>query len=163
MVQMVQMVMVVWLQQISYIIIISTNCCSYIFSQKSLPGGVPDQALLLAVGVAGHHPDGHGRQETTIFKHFNHPEQLLLLQLCPKRTSWGCPWSGSTPGCWSGWTPPRWSWWSRNNKFQKIIINPNNISNYNFAIKSLPGGVPDQALIVAVGVAGHHQDGHGRP
>ena len=78
MVQMFQMVMVIWLQQISYIIIISTNCCSYIFSQKSLPGGVPDQALLLAVGVVGHHPDGLGGPNTTIFKHYYHPQELLL-------------------------------------------------------------------------------------
>ena len=114
---MVQMVQMVWLQQISYIIIISTNCCSYIFSQKSLPGGVPDQALLLAVGVVGHHHDGHGGLNTTNFTYYYHPKHFLFLQLCPKITPWVCPWWGSTPGCWSGWTPAWWSWWSEHNKF----------------------------------------------
>ena len=30
-------------------------------------------------------------------------------------------------------------------------------------LKSLPGGLPDHALLLAVGVAGHHQDAHGHP
>ena len=42
------------------------------------------------------------------------------------------------------------------------IIIPNNLWYYNFALRSLPGGVPDQALLLAIGVAGHHPDGHGR-
>ena len=48
------MVMVVHKQQNSIIIIIPKNLCYYKLVLKSLPGGVPDQALLLAVGVAGH-------------------------------------------------------------------------------------------------------------
>ena len=83
------MVMVVHKQQNLIIIIIPNILCYYSFALKSLPGGAPDQALLLAVGVAGHHPDGHGRPETTIFKHYNGPQQLLLLQLCTQITSWG--------------------------------------------------------------------------
>ena len=39
------------------------------FALKSLSGGVLDQALLLVVGVAGHHPDDHGGPETTNLKH----------------------------------------------------------------------------------------------
>ena len=66
------MLMVVQKRQISNIIMIPNIFCCYNFALKSLPGGVPDQALLLAVGVAGHHPDGHGRPETTIFKHYYH-------------------------------------------------------------------------------------------
>ena len=57
----IKMVMVVHKQQNSIIIIIPKQLCYYKLVQKSLPGGVPDQALLLAVGVAGHHQDGHGR------------------------------------------------------------------------------------------------------
>ena len=38
---------------------------------------------------------------------------------------------------------------------EKVKELSSNISNYNFAIKSLPGGVPDQALLLAVGVAGN--------
>ena len=109
-----QMAMVVQKQQMSNINTSPNYFCWNNFPQKSLSGGVLDQALLLAVGVAGHHPDGHGCPETTNFKHHYHPQQLLLLQLCSKITSWGCPWSGSNPGCWSGWTPPRWALSSRN-------------------------------------------------
>ena len=49
------------------------------------------------------------------------PQHILLLQLCPKIIFWGCPWSGSEPGCWSGWTPPRWAWLS-GNIFQSLIL-----------------------------------------
>ena len=41
------MVMVVHKQQNSIIIIIPINLCYYNFALKSLPGGAPDQALLL--------------------------------------------------------------------------------------------------------------------
>ena len=58
----IKMVMVVHKQQNSIIIIIPKNLCYYKLVLKSLPGGVPDQALLLAVGVAGHSEDGHGCQ-----------------------------------------------------------------------------------------------------
>ena len=51
--------------------------------------GVPVQALHLAVGEAGHHPDGHGHPETTNFKHPYHPKQHLILPLWPIITSWG--------------------------------------------------------------------------
>ena len=34
-----------------------------------------------------------------------------------------------------------------------IIIIPNNFCYYNFALKSLPGVVPDKALLLDVGVA----------
>ena len=60
--------------------------------------------------MVGHHHDGHGGPNTTNFKHYYHPKQLLFLHLCPKIT---------------------------------------------------PGGVPDQVLLLAVGVVGHHHDGHG--
>ena len=33
------------------------------------------------------------------------------------------------------------------------IIMPNNFCDYNFALKSLPGVVPDKAFLLAVGVA----------
>ena len=66
---------------------------------------------LLAVGVVGHHPDGHGGQETATFKHYYHPQYIFCYN--------------------------------------------------NFPLYSLPGCTPDQALLLAVGVAGHHQDGHG--
>ena len=82
-----QMVMVVQKQRISNIIIIPNNFCCYNFALRELPGGVHDQALLLAVGVAGHHPDGHGGPETINFKHHYHPQQHLLLQLSHKNTS----------------------------------------------------------------------------
>ena len=74
------MVMVVHKQQNSIIIIIPKNLCYYKLVLKSLPGGVPDQALLLAVGVAGHSEDGHDGQKTLEFKHNHHPQQLLFLQ-----------------------------------------------------------------------------------
>ena len=86
-----QMAMVIQKQQISNIIIIPNYLCSYNFALRSLPGGVPDQALLLAVGVAGHHQDGHGRPETTNFKQHYHPKQHLILPLWPIITSWGGP------------------------------------------------------------------------
>ena len=57
----IKMVIVVHIRQNSIIIIIPKNLCYYKLVLKSLPGGVPDQALLLAVGVAGHHKDGYGR------------------------------------------------------------------------------------------------------
>ena len=86
----IKMVMVVHKQQNS-IIINPNNISNYNFAIKSLPGGVPDQALLLAVGVAGHHQDAHGHPGTMKFKQYHHPQQLVSLQLCPKITSWGCP------------------------------------------------------------------------
>ena len=46
------LVMVIQKQQILSIIIIPNNFCDYNFALKSLPGVVPDQAFLLAVGVA---------------------------------------------------------------------------------------------------------------
>ena len=61
----IKMVMVIHKQQNSIIIIIPNNLCSYNLALRSLPEGVPDQALLLAIGVAGHHPDDHGRLETS--------------------------------------------------------------------------------------------------
>ena len=61
------MLMVVQKQEISNMIIIPNNFCSINFALKSAPGSVPDQALLLADGVAGHHPDVHGGAETTNF------------------------------------------------------------------------------------------------
>ena len=64
-----QMVMVVGKQQLSNIIIILNIFCNNNFPLYSLPGCTPDQALLLAVGVAGHHPDGHGGPGTTSVKH----------------------------------------------------------------------------------------------
>ena len=87
----IQMVVVLQKQQIFNNIVTLNNMCNHNFALKSLPGGVLDQALLLAVGVAGHHPDGHGGPETMTFKHHYHPQQLLLSQLCPKITSWGSP------------------------------------------------------------------------
>ena len=98
----------------SNIIIIPNSFCYYKLVLKPLPGDLPDQALLLAVGVAGHHQGAHGHPGTMKFKQYHHPQQLVSLQLCPKITSWGCPWSSSTLGYWSGWTPPRWSWSSGN-------------------------------------------------
>ena len=38
-------------------------------------------------------------------------------------------------------------------KHQILSIIPNNFCDYNFALKSLPGVVPDQAFLLAVGVA----------
>ena len=54
---------------------------------------------------------------------------------------------------------------AKKQQISNIIITPtpNNIRYYNFTLKSLPGEVPDQALLLAVGVAGHHQDGHDGP
>ena len=52
--------MVIQKQRIANIIIITNNFCYHKLVLKSIPGGVPDQAPLLAVGVAGHHQDGHG-------------------------------------------------------------------------------------------------------
>ena len=109
-----KMVMVVQKQQNSNIITIPNSFCYHKLVLKSLPGGLPDHALLLAVGVAGHHQDAHGHPGTMKFKQYHHPQQLVSLQLCPKITSWGCPWSSFTLGYWSGWTPPRWSWSSGN-------------------------------------------------
>ena len=72
------MAMVVHKQQNSIIIIIPINLCYYNFALKSLPGGAPHQALLLAVGVVGHHPDGHGGLETMNLKRDYPPKPLLL-------------------------------------------------------------------------------------
>ena len=86
-----QMVMVVGTQQLTNIIIIPNIFCYNNFPLYSLPGCTPDQALLLALGVAGHHQDGHGGPKTIEFKHNHHPQQLWFLQLSPRITSWGCP------------------------------------------------------------------------
>ena len=86
-----KMVMVVQKQKILNIITIPNSFCFYKLVLKSLPGGLPDQALLLAVGVAGHHQDAHGHPGTMKFKQYHHPQQLVFLQLCPWITSWGCP------------------------------------------------------------------------
>ena len=75
------MVMVVRTQQISHIIIIPNNSCSYIFAQKSLPEGVPDHALLLAVRGAGHHPVGPGGLETCPSDQVNDTQELFILHL----------------------------------------------------------------------------------
>ena len=53
------------------------------FALKSLSGGVLDQALLLVVGVAGHHPDGHGGPETTNFKHHYYPTTYFAVTTLP--------------------------------------------------------------------------------
>ena len=74
-----QMLMVVQKQEISNMIIIPNNFCSINFALTSVPGCVPDQALLLADGVVGHHPDGHGGLETKNLKHHCPAKQLLLL------------------------------------------------------------------------------------
>ena len=79
----VKMVMVVHKQQNSIIIIIPNNLCYYNFALKSLPGGAPDQALLLAIWVAGHQPDGHGHLETSWNQLIDYPEQVLLVVPCP--------------------------------------------------------------------------------
>ena len=72
------MVMVIQKQQIANIIIIPNNFCYHKLVLKSIPGSVPDQAPLLAVGVVGHHPDGHGGRDTATYKHYYHPQHLLL-------------------------------------------------------------------------------------
>ena len=71
------LVMVIQKQQILSIIIIPNNFCDYNFALKSLPGVVPDKAFLLAVGVAGHHQDGHGCPETINFKNHYKPQQYI--------------------------------------------------------------------------------------
>ena len=72
------MVMMVQTPEISNMIIIPNNFCSINFALKSVPGSVPDQALLLADGVVGHHPDGHGGLETMNLKRDYPPKPLLL-------------------------------------------------------------------------------------
>ena len=72
------MVMVVGKQQLKNIIIIPNIFCYDNFPLYSLPGCTPDQALLLAVGVVGHHPDGHGGLETMNLKRDYPPKPLLL-------------------------------------------------------------------------------------
>ena len=85
------MVMVIQKQRIANIIIITNNFCYHKLVLKSIPGSVPDQAPLLAVGVAGHHQDGHGGSKIKKIKRYNHTQQLLLSQIGPKITSWGSP------------------------------------------------------------------------
>ena len=67
------MVMVVQKQYNSNIIIIPNNFGSYSFPLESLPGGVHDQALLLALRGPGHHPDGPGQLETCSDHWSDHP------------------------------------------------------------------------------------------
>ena len=111
-------------QQISNIIITPTpnNIRYYNFTLKSLPGEVPDQALLLAVGSSWTQPRWSWQSRNSKFQiPCYHSQQHLFLKLCPNIFSCGCPWPGSSPGCWRGWTPPRWPWSSRNNKFQTSL------------------------------------------
>ena len=54
------MVVIIQKQHILSVMIIPNNICYCKFALKSLPGVVPYQALPLAVGMAEHHPGGHG-------------------------------------------------------------------------------------------------------
>ena len=67
-------------------IILDKSYC-YNFPKKTIPGDVLALALHLGVFGTGLQPDDPGCPETPLDGQYEHPEQLLLLQLSQKSIS----------------------------------------------------------------------------
>ena len=65
-------------------IIHPNHFCYHNFALKSLPGGVPHQALILALRGAGHHPDGPDGLQACSSHQDNYPQELLIIHLGSK-------------------------------------------------------------------------------